>query len=257
MISVLACVASVVLSGPVSQPTTPQAIVQEWRQEMASASHICVTGDGGLPCIDILLTGIPDAKVGDIIDMDISIVAQQDKDATAGQWAGVEVLLGWDPAMLEPISHSLCESLFKYFKVFLFTSDDPANLYYDCVNQDLDPVDLWPDNDGDLSIIYFAPLGTENNIFAIPQILGTMQFRVLAEGTHTVSIIDAVDCWFPDNPDVFPIETGIVGFGNTQLLGDISDTFVVEVRSSFDALDPPGIGIEDFLAFLNAWAAGL
>ncbi len=248
---------SLIVSMALSVPPviTPQQAVADFHQKIASATHICETGDGGPPCIDILLTGIPTAKVGDIINIDISIVAQQDKDATAGQWVGVEVLLGWDPTKLEPISHSLCESQFPYFLVMLFTSDDPENLYYDCVNQDLDPVDMWPDNDGDLSIIYFAPLGTENNIFAIPQILGTMQFRVLAEGTHTVSIIDAVDCWFPDNPDVFPIETGIVGFAATQLLGDITDTFVVEVRSPFDTEDPPGIDIGDFLAFLAAWAA--
>ncbi len=232
MISVLACVASVVLSG-----------------------HICDTGNGQPPCIDIKLTGPPNARVDDIINMDISIVAQQDDDATPGNWVGVEVVLNWDPAVLEPVGHSICESLFDYFLVMLFVSDDPANLYYGCINQDFDG-DGWPDNDGDLSVLFFSPLGSSQDIFAIPMVLGTMEFRVLAEGDHTVSIAPSTDCWFPDDPKaVFPIETQVLRGGNIDVTGDLTDTYTVEVRNAFDTEDPPGIGIEDFLAFLAAWAA--
>lgn len=217
------------------------------------STHVCETGDGGLPCIDILLSGQAEARVGDIINVDISIVAQQDKDATAGRWAGLEVVLGWNPDGLEPIAHTVCNSPFDYFMTFIFISHEPGNLLYDCVNQDFEePLD-WVDNDGDLVVTYFAPLGSENDIFAIPQIVGTMQFRVLAEGNHTVSIIPSVDCFFPDDPQAIPVDTKIVGFGNTTLTGDITDTYEVEVRNPFDTEDPVGVGIEDLLALLAAW----
>jgi len=214
--------------------------------------HVCETGFG-LPCIDIRLTGPAESRVGDLIAMDISIVAQQDKDATAGQWAGVEVVLNWDPAVLEPVSHSICESLFNYFLVWIFVSDDPENLYYNCINEDPDGTG-WPTNDGDMSVLYFSPLGTEQNVYANPAILGTMTFRVLADGVHTVSMARSTDCFFPDDPQAIPIETQILGGGNFDLTGKLG-TYTVDVRSGFDVLDPPGIGIEDFLAFLNAWAA--
>lgn len=206
------------------------------------------------PLIDIRLTGPPNARVDDIINMDISIVAQQDADATPGNWVGVEVILNWDPAVLEPVGHSICESLFNYFIVMLFTSDDPSNLYYNCINEDFN-VDGWPDNDGDLSVLYFSPLGSSQDIFAIPMVLGTMEFRVLAEGNHTVSIQPSTDCFFVDDPkSVFPIETQVLMASNVDATGDLTDTYQVEVRSQFDTEDPPGIGIEDFLAFLAAWS---
>lgn len=232
---------------------TPQAIIDNFHQ--TKMAHLCETGNGQPPCVDILLTGPPNARVDDIINMDISIAAQQDDDATPGIWVGIEVVLNWDPAMLEPVGHSICESLFNYFIVMLFTSDDPDNLYYDCINQDVDPQDMWPDNDGDLSVLYFSPLGTQQDIFAIPQVLGTMQFRVLAEGDHTVSISPSTDCFFPNDPkQVFPIETQVLMAGNINVTGDLTDTYTVEIRSQFDTVDPPGVGIEDLLALLAAWA---
>ena len=221
----------------------------------ALSGHFCETGVG-LPCIDILLTGQAEAKVGDIVDVNISIVAQQDKDATAGEWVGVEVVLNWDPAVMEPISHTICDSLYDYFLVYVFISHDPANLYYDCINQDFEEPLEWPDNDGDMSVLYFSPLGTEQNVFANPAILGTMRFRVLAPGNHTVSMAPSTDCFFPDDPQAFPIETQVLGFGNVNMTGDLSSTYEVEVRSAFDTVDPPGVGIEDFLALLAAWSAG-
>ncbi len=216
------------------------------------AGHFCETGVG-LPCIDILLTGQSEAKVGDIVDVNISIVAQQDKDATAGVWVGAEVVLNWDPTALEPVSHTICDSLYDYFLVWIFVSNDPANLYYDCINQDLNPFDGWPDNDGDMSVLYFSPLGTDQNVFANPAILGTMRFRVLATGNHTVSMAPSTDCFFPDDPQAIPIETQILGPGNVNFTGDLSSTYNVEVRSAFDTVDPPGVGIEDLLALLAAW----
>lgn len=227
-----------------------------WRETVAkSAGHFCKTGFGA-PCIDILLTGQSEAKVGDIVDVNISIVAQQDKDATPGVWVGVEVVLNWDPAVMEPVSHTICDSLYDYFLVWIFVSNDPENLYYDCINEDLDPFDGWPDNDGDMSVLYFSPLGTEQNVFANPAILGTMRFRVLATGNHTVGITPSTDCFFPDNPQAIPIETQILSAGNFIVTGDLSSTYNVEVRSAFDTIDPPGVGIEDFLALLAAWSAG-
>ena len=243
---------TVMFSIPPVTSSAPQDVIDNFHR--SKAGHICNTGDGGLPCIDILLTGIAEAKVGDLIDVNISIVAQQDKDATAGVWAGVEVVLNWDPEVLEPVSHSICESLYDYFLVWIFISHDPANLYYDCINEDFDPEDEWPDNDGDMSVLYFSPLGTDQNVFANPAVLGTMTFRVLAEGNHTISIKDSTDCFFPDDPQVFPIETQILGLGNIDLTGNLG-TYSVDVRSQFDVLDPPGIGIEDFLAFLAAWSS--
>lgn len=190
--------------------------------------------------IDILLSGQAEARVDDLISVDISIVAQQDADATPGVWAGVDVILGWDPEVLEPVSHSICESLYDYFLVTIFMSDDPKSLFYGCLNQGEGD---FPDNDGDLHITYFSPLGTMQNVFAIPQTLGTVQFRVLASGDHSVSII----------PEVCGVETEVLALGNVDVTGDISDTYTVEVRSAFDTVDPPGVGIEDLLALLAAW----
>jgi len=234
----------------------PVDYVRDVMGSSKEAGHFCETGFG-LPCIDILLTGQSEAKVGDIVDVNISIVAQQDKDATAGEWVGVEVILNYDPAALEPISHTICDSLYDYFLVWIFVSDDPKNLYYDCINEDVDPQDGWPDLDGDIGVLYFSPLGTDQNVFANPAILGTMRFRVLAEGNHTVGITPSTDCYWstgvPDDQPI-PIETQILVGGNFIVTGDLSSTYNVEVRSQFDALDPVGIGIEDFLAFLAAWS---
>ncbi len=219
---------------------------------MVLGGHICETGDGGLPCIDINLAGPANARVDDLIGVNITITAQQDKDATAGVWTGVEVVLNWDPEVLEPVSHSICESLYDYFLVWIFISHDPANLYFDCINEDFDPEDEWPDNDGDMSVLYFSPLGTDQNVFANPAVLGTMTFRVLAAGNHTISMAASTDCFFPDNPQVFPIETQIVGPGNSTLTGNLG-TYTVDVRHQFDTEDPIGVGIEDLLALLAAW----
>jgi len=241
-------------AGPFGTPADRAAYDQSMFREATAAAGmpVCETGFG-LPCIDILLTGQSEAKVGDIVDVNISIVAQQDNDATAGVWAGVEVILNYDPAALEPISHTICDSLYDYFLVWIFVSDNPKNLYFDCINEDVDPQDGWPDPDGDIGVIYFSPLGTDQNVFANPAILGTIRFRVLAEGNHTISIKPSTDCYFVvGTPEPIPIETMILGSG-INLTGDLTSTYNVEVRSPFDTVDPPGIGIEDFLAFLAAW----
>ena len=166
--------------------------------------------------IDILLSGQATARVDDLIDVNVAIVAQQDADATPGVWAGVDVILSWDPAVLEPVSHSICESTFEYFLVTVFMSDDPLSLFYGCLNQgDGD----FPDNDGDLHITYFSPLGTEQSAFAIPLTLGTVQFRVLASGNHTVSIL----------PEVCGVESEVLRLGNDDVTGGLDDTYTVSV----------------------------
>ncbi len=259
MFTALAAIASVTLSGPVVADL-PSYTHSMWRDAAATAeSHsICETVDGQRPCIDVLLTGQSEAKVGDIVDVNISIVAQQNADATAGEWVGVEVILNWNPEVLEPISHTICDSLYDYFLVWIFVSHDPLNLYYDCINEDFDPQDEWPDNDGDIGVLYFSPLGTDQNVFANPAILGTMRFRVLAEGNHTVSIQPSTDCYWstgvPDDQPI-PITTQVLGGGNVNYTGDLSSTYDVTVRNAFDTEDPPGVGIEDLLALLAAWAS--
>lgn len=193
-----------------------------------------------VPLIDVQLSGQSTARVGDIVSVNINIVAQQDKEATAGVWAGVDVILGWDPAVLEPLELTICESLYDYFLVTVFMSDNPKSLFFGCLNQgDGD----FPDNDGDLHITFFSPLGTEQNVFAIPATLGTVEFRVLETGNHTVSLI----------PEVCGVETEVLRLGNVDVTGDLTDTYTVEVRNQFDVADPPGVGIEDFLALLAAW----
>lgn len=192
--------------------------------------------------VDLMLSGPAVARVDDLIGVDISIVAQQDEEASPGLWAGVDVILSWDPAVLEPVGHSICESLYDYFLVAVFMSDDPESLFFGCLNEgDGD----FPENDGDLHITYFSALGAEQAVFGIPAVLGTVEFRVLAAGDHVVSVL----------PEVCGVESEVLRLGNVDVTGDLTDTYEVEVRGQFDVVDPPGVGIEDFLAFLAAWSS--
>ena len=193
--------------------------------------------------IDIELTAPSTARINDTIAVKIN-VANHSPDVAS--FAGVDVILSWDPTALEPVDFTTCDSFYDWFLVMVFTSDDPANLFHDCLNQDADD-DGWPDNDGDLLVTHALALGTNDYAYNTPSNISVVQFRVLRSGEHTVSMVSSTDC------DGFSFPTQVLDLGNVDVTGDITDAATVQVLNPADVDGDGVVGIVDLLAVLAAW----
>ena len=190
--------------------------------------------------IDLELTAPPTARVDDTISVKIN-VANHSPDVAS--FAGVDVILSWDPTALEPVDFTTCDSFYDWFLAMVFIGED-TSLPYTCLNQDANG-DQWPDNDGDLIITQVIELGSNANSYNIPSNISSVNFRVLRPGDHTVSILP-IGCGGLN-------VTQVLDLGNIDVTGDISDTATVSVRADSDIDGDGTVGIVDLLLLLANW----